>query len=233
MKMKLVTILLFLQGLVSALQAQQDSNVQRYRNIIEISFSYSTCLIGRVFEWDHEVPTTKPHYFCPGVTFTRAFKNNKLGLEISYRRYAGGYNGLYIEPNINGLRLYSPGDINHRISRIYSVGLQYKLISRKCFQFISSADIAFRRGFEDMVLGNFVTSGGWPELRSIYMRQNDLGLSLGTRFTWFPHRRIAVSTDWRYTRFVLRYYQPDPRYSWDKGTTKNLLMAQFKVGFCF
>jgi hypothetical protein len=232
MKMKLATIMLCLQGLVSALQAQQIVE-RRLRNSIELSYSYSTWFTGRVFQWDHVHKSTKPHFFSPGFTIRRSVGVKGLILELSYRRLAGRYNGPFITPNSQGLQLYSSGDITGRLSWHFSFALHYPLIYRQKINWHLLGDITFRHGYEDMVLSNHYSGVGWPEIIGITMPQNDLGLSLGTRFTWFPHRRIAISTDWRYTRFVLRYYQPDPRYSWDKGTTKNLLMAQFKVGFCF
>jgi hypothetical protein len=226
-KQKTILFMLCIQAIGYCLNAQQDSIKAPLKNVVEFSFCYPTDFAGRVFKWDHEFEWTKPVYQSLGINYLRFIGRKRWAIEISYRKWAGGYTGSNIRT------FHTAGEIIYKYSDYLSVSTHWPVIGKTKLRLFVTGDLTFRHGIEDIVFAHHTTSGGWAELIFGSMRQSDLGLSIGTRFTWFPHRRIAVSTDWRYSRFVLRYYQPDPRYSWDKGTSKNLLMAQFKVGFCF
>lgn len=220
-------------GSANNIFSQSDSSAKLRKNIVEISIGYPTALEGRIFKRVRGEKWTEPVHRSFGIAYLRYFGKRNWALEISSRNWWGGYTGPNTDIGELDMVWHKQGDILSRTSGYISGAIHWPIIDHEKIRWYASSDLTYRYGFELLAISHHLTSGGWPELIAGGMRQRDIGVSLGTRFSWFPVWRIALSTDFRYTRFIYRYYKPDPSHDWDKGTTKNLLMLQLKLGFCF
>lgn len=162
-----------------------------------------------------------------GLDYIHFFGKKKWGLEISSRFWVGR---LPITDTIN---LLPSGEKIETQTYYFSGTFLWPIVKKNRTRFYGIGDMTFRGGGEEIVIWHHITSGGWPELIGAWQPQRDLGISVGSRLSFFPIDKIAISADLRYTRFLYRYYRGNSTYEFDTGTTKNLLTLQLKAGFCF
>lgn len=217
----LLLLIITLHAPITKMMGQRDTANTR-RNIIEVYKCFSTSLNGV-----HPGPDTNYRYVRGGWAFdyVRLIGKRKIGLELSSHTWFFHYR------KFGDLEILPVGTLYRTYSYYYAGAVHYPLIDGKKMRFFVSVGAMFRTGHEAFVAAHWL--GGWPELILEGGKQRDLGLSAGTRFTWFPFWRFALSADLRYTRFIIRATHGNHHLPDYKGTPQNYLSFQVKLGFCF
>jgi hypothetical protein len=219
-------ILLLLAGLLhpASRAFSQGDSVKVRKNIIEIYNCRANSLNGIN-------PGTSEDYEARiwnlGFDYFRYIGEKNYGVEISAHTWQYGFRN--IRPN----EFLESGLQYSALTYCYSASFHFPLWKKCKINLYATSGITFRTGYEEIVVVHWRTTGGWSELITEGPSMRDVGIPLGFRFSWFPIGRIAISTDFRYTRFVYRSVTSSRHIDSYEGTTQNLIALQFKVGFCF